>query len=77
MEARGLIERTMCPDDNRSRLIRLTAAGESQAHAAHEVLGRAIRHSLEGALTDDQLIQLAAMTDAMLAHLERARMPLS
>ena len=73
METRGLIERATCPDDARSSLIRLTAAGEAQANAARQVLGTAIRESLEGALTEDQLIQLAAMTDAMLTHLERSR----
>jgi DNA-binding MarR family transcriptional regulator len=76
METRGLIERAACPDDARSSLIRLTAEGEAQANAARQVLGGAIRQSLEGALTEDQLVQLAAMTDAMLAHLERARTPL-
>ena len=76
METRGLIKRTACPDDARSSLIRLTAEGEAQANAARQVLGGAIRQSLEGALTEDQLVQLAAMTDAMLAHLERARTPL-
>jgi DNA-binding MarR family transcriptional regulator len=75
MEARGLIERAACPDDNRSSLIRLTDAGATQATAARQVLGGAIRQSLEGALTEDQLVQLATMTDAMLAHLERTRTP--
>ncbi len=76
MEARGLIERAACPDDARSSLIRLTAAGETQANAARQVLGGAIRQSLEGALSEDQLTQLSAMTDAMLAHLEKAHAPL-
>jgi DNA-binding MarR family transcriptional regulator len=75
MEARGLIERAVCPDDARSSLIRLTAAGEAQANTARQVLGGAIRQSLEGALSEDQLEQLATMADAMLAHLERARAP--
>jgi DNA-binding MarR family transcriptional regulator len=76
MEARGLIERAACPDDARSSLIRLTAAGETQANAARQVLGGAIRQSLEGALSEDQLTQLSAMTDAVLAHLEIAHAPL-
>jgi DNA-binding MarR family transcriptional regulator len=75
MEARGLIERAACPDDARSSLIRLTAVGEAQANAARQVLGAATRQLFEGALTEDQLVQLATMTDAMFAHLERAQMP--
>lgn len=75
MEARGLIERAVCSDDARSSLIRLTAAGEAQANTARQVLGGAIRQSLEGALSEDQLEHLATMADTMLAHLERARAP--
>src|SRR5215204_306982 len=68
MEARGLIERTACPDDARSSLIRLTTVGKEQANSARQVLDSVIRQSLEGALTEEQLIQLAAMTDAMYTH---------
>jgi DNA-binding MarR family transcriptional regulator len=77
MESRGLIERAACSDDARSSIIRLTQTGEAQAHAARQVLGDAIQQSLDGALSQDQLTQLATMTDAMLAHLERSRIPLS
>ena len=71
METRGLVERAACPDDARSSLIHLTSAGEAQAQAARRVLGGAIHRSLEGALTEDQLAQLAVMTDAIVQHLER------
>lgn len=71
MEARGLVERAACPDDARSSLIRLTPAGTAQARAARDVLGTAIRQSLEGALTDEQLAQLAIMTETIVQHLER------
>jgi DNA-binding MarR family transcriptional regulator len=71
METRGLIERAVCPDDARSSLIRLTPAGDAQARAARDVLGSAVRQSLEGALTDEQLAQLAGMTGAVIRHLER------
>lgn len=71
MESRGLIERAACPDDARSSLIHLTPAGEVQARAARRVLSGAIHQSLEGALTEDQLAQLAVMTDAIVQYLER------
>lgn len=71
METRGLIERAACPDDARSSLIRLTPAGDAQARAARDVLGSAVRQSLEGALTEEQLAQLAGMTGAVIRHLER------
>jgi DNA-binding MarR family transcriptional regulator len=75
MEARGLVERAACPDDARSSVIRLTAAGAEQAQAARWVLGSAIHRSLAGALTEDQLVQLAIMTDAVARHLERTHAP--
>lgn len=71
METRGLIERAACPNDARSSLIHLTPQGEAQAQAARQVLGGAIHQSLEGALTEEQLAQLAVMTDAIVQHLER------
>jgi len=77
MEARGLVERMACPDDARSSVIRLTPAGAEQAQAARRVLGGAIHRSLAGALTEDQLVQLAIMTDAVVRHLEQAQTPQS
>ena len=73
MEARGLVERAACPDDARSSVIRLTPAGAEQAQAARRVLGSAIQRSLAGALSEDQLVQLAIVTGAVVRHLERAQ----
>jgi DNA-binding MarR family transcriptional regulator len=70
MEARGLIERAACPDDARSSIITLTPEGRGLAQSARTVLGEAIRHSLEGALTDQQLVQLDAILAAVVAHLD-------
>ncbi|HET9660004.1 MAG TPA: MarR family winged helix-turn-helix transcriptional regulator, partial [Thermomicrobiales bacterium] len=72
MEARGLIERSVCPDDARSLLIWLTAEGNARALAAREVLGCAIRQSLDDVLTGEQLALLGVMTDVIVQHLERA-----
>ncbi len=75
MEARGLVERAACPDDARSSVIRLTVTGAEQAQAARRVLGSAIHHSLAGALSEEQLVQLATMTGAVVRHLERTHPP--
>ena len=75
MEARGLIGREACPDDARSSVIRLTVTGAEQAQAARRVLGSAIHHSLAGALSEEQLVQLATMTGAVVRHLERTHPP--
>ncbi|MCA9858819.1 MAG: MarR family transcriptional regulator [Thermomicrobiales bacterium] len=77
MEARGLIERTTCPEDNRSSLIRMTPEGFELAERARTVLGRAIRTSLEGALDGDQLAELETMLAAVVAHLDSHAEPLS
>ncbi len=74
MEARGLIERTACPQDNRSSLIALTAEGRALAESARAVLGRAVHAALAGALTVDQLTQLESITAAVVTHLERTHM---
>jgi DNA-binding MarR family transcriptional regulator len=70
MEARGLIERAACPDDARSSLIRLTPDGRAQAERARAVLGVAARQSLEGALTEEHVVQLEQIVAALLTHLE-------
>ena len=75
MEARGLIGREACPDDARSSVIRLTVTGAELAQAARRVLGSAIHHSLAGALSEEQLVQLATMTGAVVRHLERTHPP--
>ena len=69
MEARGLIERAACPTDNRSSVVTLTAEGRTLAQAARAVLGEAIRQSLDGALTNNQAVQLDAILAAVVAHL--------
>jgi DNA-binding MarR family transcriptional regulator len=71
MEMRGLIDRAACPDDARSSVIHLTSAGEEQARAARRALGGAIHRSLAGVLSEDQIAQLAIMTDAVVRHLEQ------
>jgi DNA-binding MarR family transcriptional regulator len=70
MEARRLVERAVCLDDARSSLIRLTPGGTAQARGAREALGGAIRRLLEGALNDEQVEQLAMMTEVIVRHLE-------
>jgi DNA-binding MarR family transcriptional regulator len=71
MEARGLVERALCPDDARSSVIRLTPEGSARARIAREVLGCAISRSMQGALTDEQIEQLSTVTEAIAQHLGR------
>lgn len=70
MEARGLVERAACPDDNRSSLIRLTADGRTQAERARAVLGNAVEVTFHGALTDEHLDQLQEIVTVLVAHLD-------
>jgi DNA-binding MarR family transcriptional regulator len=63
--SRGLVERTAHPDDNRRKLVKLTAAGREAAALAEQILAEpppALRALAAGdlALLEDVLTRLAA-----------------
>jgi DNA-binding MarR family transcriptional regulator len=70
LESRGLVERSPCSEDRRATNARLTEAGWAKVqHAApHHVA--TVRHHVVDALTAEQLDQLAAIGDALLARLD-------
>ena len=70
LESRGLVERSPCPEDRRATNARLTEAGwaKVQHAAAHHVA--TVRHHVVDALTAEQVDQLAAIADALLARLD-------
>ena len=59
LEQGGLIERAANPDDNRSRLVRLTSKGKKCAEDSMEAVAAHDRAILTGALTDQQIEQLS------------------
>lgn len=70
MERRGLLERSACPDDARSSLVRLTPMGQTLGLRARAILRTTIEHALRDALTPEQISQLDAITAAVSAHLD-------
>jgi len=70
LEGRGLIERFPCPEDRRATNARLTGAGWAKVqHAAPGHVAN-VRHHVIDALSDEQVDQLAAIGDAILARLD-------
>src|SRR3954467_6265919 len=70
LEARGLVERFPCPEDRRATNARLTAAGWAQVRAAAPGHVANVRQHVIDALTDEQIDQLATISDALLARLD-------
>jgi DNA-binding MarR family transcriptional regulator len=70
LEARGLVERYPCPDDRRATNARLTDAGWGKVQEAAPGHVATIRQHVIDALTDEQIDQLAAIGDAILARLD-------
>ena len=70
LEDRGLVERSTPPDDLRASDVRLTEAGWEKVaataprHVAH------VRQNVIDALTADQIGQLTAVADAILARID-------
>ncbi|WP_437042329.1 MarR family winged helix-turn-helix transcriptional regulator [Streptomyces sp. enrichment culture] len=70
LERRGLVERFPCSEDRRATNARLTGAGWTKVRqAAPGHVGTVRRHVVD-ALTDEQIDQLAAIGDALLATLD-------
>lgn len=72
MEGRGLVERFPCPEDRRATNARLTDGGWAKVRQAAPGHVAAVRRLVLDALTDEQVDQLAAIGDAVLAPLDPA-----
>jgi len=70
LEARGLAERRPCPEDRRATNARLTERGWATVRDAAPGHVRNVRQHVIDALTDEQIDQLAAIGDALLARLD-------
>ena len=69
MEARGLVMREECEEDNRGTLIRVTELGRKLAAEAQLYYEQAIQRYVVDALTPDQLEALGDIADAILKQL--------
>lgn len=67
MAARGLVEKERCDEDRRGAFVVLTPAGRTAIEAAAPGHVRAVRERFVERLTLDQLDQLRAIADAVLA----------
>ncbi|SEO83911.1 MarR family winged helix-turn-helix transcriptional regulator [Trujillonella endophytica] len=70
LESRGLLERRPCPEDRRATNAGLTEAGWRKVREAAPGHVVTVREHVLDALTDEQVDQLAAITDALLARLD-------
>lgn len=70
LEARALVERFPCPEDRRATNARLTEQGWAKVQDAAPGHVTTVRHNVIDALTDEQIDQLVAMGDALLARLD-------
>ncbi|WP_228395498.1 MarR family winged helix-turn-helix transcriptional regulator, partial [Modestobacter roseus] len=70
LESRGLVERFPCPADRRATNARLTGAGWAKVQDAAPGHAATARHHVIDALTPEQVDQLAAIGDAVLARLD-------
>jgi DNA-binding MarR family transcriptional regulator len=73
MEARALITRQECVEDNRSAVIRVTEAGRRLAHEAKGYYEQAVQQYVADALTADQLQTLGAIAEIIIHQLDEAR----
>ena len=75
MEARGLVTREECAEDNRGTIIRVTDAGRTLAAAAKHHYDQAVRRYVADVLTAEQLDALGDIAATMLAQLEEPHQP--
>jgi DNA-binding MarR family transcriptional regulator len=72
MEGRGLVERSPCPEHRRATNARLTDGGWAKVQQAAPGHVATVRRHVIDALTDEQIDQLVAIGDAILARLDPA-----
>jgi DNA-binding MarR family transcriptional regulator len=70
LEGRGLVERYPCPEDRRATNARLTEAGWAKVQEAAPGHVANVRRHVIDALSDEQIDQLVAIGDAILARLD-------
>lgn len=70
LEDRHLVERFPCPDDGRATNARLTTQGWATVEASAPGHVATVRRNVLDALTPDQVDQLAAIADALLARID-------
>ena len=70
LEGRGLVERFPCPEDKRATNARLTATGWATVQEAAPRHVAWVREHVIDALTQTQVAQLTAITDAILGRLD-------
>ena len=70
MEARGLVVREECSEDNRGTVIRATEPGRRLAAEARHNYEAALRRTVVDVLTPDQLAALGTIADTILARLD-------
>ncbi|MGY1748936.1 MarR family winged helix-turn-helix transcriptional regulator [Modestobacter sp. SYSU DS0511] len=70
LETRRLVERVPCPEDRRATNARLTGPGWAKVQEAAPGHAATVRHHVIDALDVEQIDQLAAIGDAVLARLD-------
>ena len=70
LETRGLVERFPCPQDRRATNVRLTTYGWEKVRATAPGHVATVRDAVIDALTPEQVRQLTAITDAILARVD-------
>lgn len=70
MEARGLLQRSPCPEDKRASNVRLTDDGWDAIVAAAPGHVETVRHNVVDALSREQVGQLAKIASAILTRLD-------
>lgn len=73
MEARGLITREECVEDNRGSVIRITDAGRKLVTEAQLHYEQAVQRYVIDALTPEQIEALGTIAETVLARLEEPR----
>ena len=75
MEARGLVTREECVEDNRGSVIRVTDAGRKLAAEAHFHYEQAVKRYVTDVLSSDQLEALGTIAESILSRLEQRHTP--
>jgi DNA-binding MarR family transcriptional regulator len=70
MEARGLVTREPCSEDNRGAVIRITDAGRKLAAEARHHYEQAVRRYILDVLTPEQVAALGTIAETVLTQLE-------
>jgi DNA-binding MarR family transcriptional regulator len=75
MEARGLVTREECAEDNRGSVVRVTDAGRKMAAEARVYYEQAVKRYVTDVLTPEQLQALGVIAETVLTQLEEPHTP--